>query len=147
MSLHYVVLLLGSNLGDTKSNLNQAIAKIENCLGKIIKTSEMIETQPVEFESSNVFTNMALVLVTSHSPCELLKKIKIIEKDMGRNYDSMVLGKYEDRIIDIDIVTFNGIIYDSKKLKIPHTKHLLEREISRKILESLNVEKKNKKKH
>jgi 2-amino-4-hydroxy-6-hydroxymethyldihydropteridine diphosphokinase len=141
MSLHYVVLLLGSNLGDTKSNLNQAIAKIENCLGKIIKTSEMIETQPVEFESSNVFTNMALVLVTSHSPCELLKKIKIIEKDMGRNYDSMVLGKYEDRIIDIDIVTFNGIIYDSKKLKIPHTKHLLEREFSRKILESLNVEK------
>ena len=141
MSLHYVVLLLGSNLGDTKSNLNQAIAKIENCLGKIIKTSEMIETQPIEFESSNVFTNMALVLVTSHSPCELLKKIKIIEKDMGRNYDSMVLGKYEDRIIDIDIVTFNGIIYDSKKLKIPHTKHLLGREFSRKILESLNVEK------
>lgn len=101
----------------------------------------MIETQPVEFESSNVFRNMALVLVTSHSPCELLKKIKIIEKDMGRNYDSMVLGKYEDRIIDIDIVTFNGIIYDSKKLKIPHTKHLLEREFSIKILESLNVEK------
>lgn len=141
MSLHYVVLLLGSNLGDTKSNLNRAIAKIENCLGKIIKTSEMIETKAVEFESSNVFTNMALVLVTSHSPCELLKKIKIIEKDMGRNYDSMVLGKYEDRIIDIDIVTFNGIIYDSKKLKIPHKKHLLEREFSRKILESLNVEK------
>ena len=141
MSLHYVVLLLGSNLGDTKSNLNQAIAKIENCLGKIIKTSEMIETQPIEFESSNVFTNMALVLVTSHSACELLKKKKIIEKDMGRNYDSMVLGKYEDRIIDIDIVTFNGIIYDSKKLKIPHTKHLLKREFSRKILESLNVEK------
>lgn len=141
MSLHYVVLLLGSNLGNTKSNLNRAIAKIENCLGNIIKSSEMIETQPVEFESSNVFRNMALVLVTSHSPCELLKKIKIIEKDMGRDYDSMVLGKYEDRIIDIDIVTFNGIIYDSKKLKIPHTKHLLKREFSRKILESLNVEK------
>lgn len=141
MSLHYVVLLLGSNLGNTKYNLNQAIAKIENCLGNIIKSSEMIETQPVEFESSNVFRNMALVLVTSHSPCELLKKIKIIEKDMGRNYDSMFLGKYEDRIIDIDIVTFNGIIYDSKKLKIPHKKHLLEREFSRKILESLNVEK------
>lgn len=141
MSLHYVVLLLGSNLGDTKFNLNQAIAKIENCLGNIMKSSEMIETQPIEFESTNIFTNMALVLVTSHSPCELLKKIKIIEKDMGRNYDSMFLGKYEDRIIDIDIVTFNGIIYDSKKLKIPHKKHLLEREFSRKILESLNVEK------
>ena len=37
----------------------------------------MIETQPVEFESSNVFTNMALVLATStFSMQELLKKIK-----------------------------------------------------------------------
>ena len=62
MSLHYVVLLLGSNLGNTKSNLNQAIAKIENCLGNIIKSSEMIETQPVEFESSNVFTSLAQLI-------------------------------------------------------------------------------------
>ena len=141
MSLHYVVLLLGSNLGDTKSNLNQAIAKIENCLGKIIKTSEMIETQPINFESINIFRNIAINLTTTISPYSFLNAVKSIEKDMGRNYDSMVLGKYEDRIIDIDIVTFNGIIYDSKKLKIPHTKHLLEREFSRKILESLNVEK------
>jgi 2-amino-4-hydroxy-6-hydroxymethyldihydropteridine diphosphokinase len=141
MSLHYVVLLLGSNLGNTKSNLNQAIAKIENCLGKIIKTSEMIETQPVEFESTNIFCNIAIGLTTTISPYNFLNAVKSIEKDMGRKLDSMVLGKYEDRIIDIDIVTFNGIIYDSKKLKIPHTKHLLEREFSRKILESLNVEK------
>lgn len=141
MSLHYVVLLLGSNLGDTKSNLNQAIAKIENCLGKIIKTSEMIETQPIEFESTNIFRNIAIGLTTTISPYNFLNAVKSIEKDMGRKLDSSAVGGYIDRIIDIDIVTFNGIIYDSKKLKIPHTKHLLEREFSRKILESLNVEK------
>ena len=35
MSLHYVVLLLGSNLGNTKSNLKPSDCKIENCLGNI----------------------------------------------------------------------------------------------------------------
>lgn len=139
MSLHYVVLLLGSNLGDTKSNLNQAIAKIENCLGKIIKTSEMIETQPIEFESTNIFRNIAIGLTTTISPYNFLNAVKSIEKDMGRELDSSAVGGYIDRIIDIDIVTFNNINFESKKLKIPHHKHLFEREFSKALLDSLNI--------
>ena len=139
MSLHYVVLLLGSNLGDTKSNLNQAIAKIENCLGKIIKTSEMIETQPTEFESTNIFRNIAIGLTTTISPYDFLNAVKSIEKDMGRELDSSAVGGYIDRIIDIDIVTFNNINFESKKLKIPHHKHLCEREFSKALLDSLNI--------
>ena len=139
MSLHYVVLLLGSNLGDTKSNLNQAIAKIENCLGKIIKTSEMIETKAVEFESTNIFCNIAIGLTTTISPYNFLNAVKSIEKDMGRELDSSAVGGYIDRIIDIDIVTFNNINFESKKLKIPHHKHLCEREFSKALLDSLNI--------
>ena len=139
MSLHYVVLLLGSNLGDTKSNLNQAIAKIENCLGKIIKTSEMIETKAVEFESTNIFRNIALGLTTTLSPYSFLNAVKSIEKEMGRELDSSAVGGYIDRIIDIDMVTFNNINFESKKLKIPHHKHLYEREFSRFLLENLNI--------
>ena len=139
MSLHYVVLLLGSNLGDTKSNLNQAIAKIENCLGKIIKTSEMIETQPIEFGSINIFRNIAISLTTTISPYSFLNIVKSIEKDMGRKLDSSAVGGYIDRIIDIDIVTFNNINFESKKLKIPHHKHLCERKFSKALLDSLNI--------
>ena len=139
MSLHYVVLLLGSNLGDTKSNLNQAIAKIENCLGKIIKTSEMIETKAVEFESTNIFRNIAIGLTTTISPYNFLNVVKSIEKEMGREHDSSAVGGYIDRIIDIDIVTFNNINFESKKLKIPHHKHLCEREFSKALLDSLNI--------
>ena len=84
MSLHYVVLLLGSNLGDTELHLNNAIAKIENRLGKVIKTSEMIETEPIEFESINIFRNIALGLTTTFSPYFFLKVVKSIEKEMGR---------------------------------------------------------------
>ena len=139
MSLHYVVLLLGSNLGDTKSNLNQAIAKIENCLGKIIKTSEMIETKAVEFGSINIFRNIAISLTTTISPYSFLNAVKSIEKDMGRELDSSAVGGYIDRIIDIDIVKFNNINFESKKLKIPHHKHLCEREFSKALLDSLNI--------
>ncbi len=139
MSLHYVVLLLGSNLGDTKSNLNQAIAKIENCLGNIIKSSEMIENQPIEFESTNIFCNIAIGLTTTISPYNFLNAVKSIEKDMGRELDSSAVGGYIDRIIDIDIVTFNNINFESKKLKIPHHKHLCEREFSKALLDSLNI--------
>lgn len=139
MSLHYVVLLLGSNLGDTKSNLNQAIAKIENCLGNIIKSSEMIETPPIEFGSINIFRNIAISLTTTISPYSFLNIVKSIEKDMGRELDSSAVGGYIDRIIDIDIVTFNNINFESKKLKIPHHKHLCEREFSKALLDSLNI--------
>ena len=137
MSLHYVVLLLGSNLGDTELHLNNAIAKIENCLGNIIKSSEMIETPPIEFGSINIFRNIALDLFTKYSPFSVLKIVKEIEKEMGRLCDSSVTGGYTDRVIDIDIVTFNNINFISRKLEIPHKKHLYEREFSVRLLEGL----------
>ena len=99
----------------------------------------MIETQPVEFESINIFCNIAIVLTTKLSPYSFLNAVKSIEKDMGRELDSSAVGGYIDRIIDIDIVTFNNINFESKKLKIPHHKHLCEREFSKALLDSLNI--------
>lgn len=138
MSLHYVTLLLGSNLGDTEKNIKDAIAKIENRIGKIKFCSKIIETIPVEFVSKNNFRNIALGLHVPISPFCLLKEIKIIENDMGRAQDSFAVGEYVDRIIDIDIITFDNINYKSKHLEIPHKKHLFEREFSKKLLEDIN---------
>ena len=53
---------------------------------------------------------------------------------MGRTEDSVITGGYTDRVIDIDIVTFNEIKFISERLKIPHQKHLSEREFSRILL-------------
>ena len=139
MSLHYVVLLLGSNLGDTDFNLKNAMAKIENRIGKINFFSEILESTAVEFVSNNIFRNIAIVLTTKLSPYSLLNAVKSIEKEMGREFDSSAVGGYIDRIIDIDIVTFNNINFESSKLRIPHHKHLYEREFSRFLLENLNI--------
>ncbi|WBV61706.1 2-amino-4-hydroxy-6-hydroxymethyldihydropteridine diphosphokinase [Chryseobacterium camelliae] len=134
MSQHTVILLLGSNLGDTKKNIETAIYRFNQEVGKITNFSEFLITEPVEFVSSNIFCNIALVIRTHFSPIQLLKHIKRIENEMGRKHDSSTLGLYTDRVIDIDIVKFDNLKFVSEKLEIPHQKHLFEREFSKIIL-------------
>jgi len=134
MSQHKVVLLLGSNLGDRKKNLETAMEKLEKGGNAILKISKFLTSEPVEFASSNIFCNIALIIFTDLSPVRLLDYIKGIETEMGRVNDSKVSGGYTDRVIDIDIVTFNGLKFSSERLEIPHQKHLFEREFSRILL-------------
>lgn len=134
MSQHRVVLLLGSNLGDQKKNLELALHKIRDGGNEISQTSDFLLTEPVEFVSSNIFCNIASVIFTHLSPVQLLDFIKNIEIEMGRIDDSKASGGYSDRIIDIDIIKYNGLIFKSERLEIPHQKHLFEREFSRILL-------------
>ncbi|WP_294202660.1 2-amino-4-hydroxy-6-hydroxymethyldihydropteridine diphosphokinase [uncultured Chryseobacterium sp.] len=134
MSQHKVVLLLGSNLGDRKKNLETAIKKLEDSGNQILKISEFLTSEPVEFASSNIFCNIALIIFTDLSPIKLLEQIKSIEAEMGRVNDSKISGGYTDRVIDIDIVTFNWLNFSSERLEIPHRKHIFEREFSKILL-------------
>ncbi|MCU7615217.1 2-amino-4-hydroxy-6-hydroxymethyldihydropteridine diphosphokinase [Chryseobacterium sp. GMJ5] len=133
MSQHKVVLLLGSNIGDTKSNIDTAINRIKE-VNFILKKSEYLTSLPVEFVSSNIFCNIAAIIFTHFSPVQLLNFIKKIELDMGRANDSKIFGVYTDRIIDIDIVSYNDLNFISERLEIPHKKHLFEREFSKILL-------------
>ncbi|MCO7354377.1 2-amino-4-hydroxy-6-hydroxymethyldihydropteridine diphosphokinase [Riemerella anatipestifer] len=139
MSQRKVILLLGSNIKNPKKNIEEAISLIEKRLGKVIKKSQMLETEPVEFASSNIFCNIALSLETDLSPIRILKAVKDIEKKMGRIYDSKELGGYKDRVIDVDIVVIGDLFYQSKVLSIPHYKHLCMRDFSRDILRDFGV--------
>ncbi len=137
MSQHEVTLLLGSNLGNTKENIEMALSIIEKDIGRILRSSEILFTSPVEFVSNNIFRNIAVSLYTNVSPFYLLREIKNIEKEMGRAQDSFAVGGYIDRIIDIDIVLYGDVIIQSKILEIPHKKHLLERDFSKVLLEEI----------
>ncbi|MCO6565402.1 MAG: 2-amino-4-hydroxy-6-hydroxymethyldihydropteridine diphosphokinase [Apibacter sp.] len=135
--MNKVILLLGSNLGNKKNNISQAIGFIDSKIGRIIKRSNLIESEPEDYISSNNYLNMGIVICTDLSPTQLLKSIKDIEKSLGRLNDTFVNGKYEDRTIDIDIVSFNSILFYSESLKIPHISHLTKRSFSKKILYEL----------
>ncbi|PKF74419.1 2-amino-4-hydroxy-6-hydroxymethyldihydropteridine diphosphokinase [Chryseobacterium sp. PMSZPI] len=134
MSQHKVILLLGSNLGDQKKNLELAISKIRDAGNEISQISEFLISDPVEFVSSNIFCNIATIIFTHLSPIQLLDSIKKIEAEMGRVNDSKVSGGYCDRIIDIDIIKYNELNFKSERLEIPHKKHLFERDFSRILL-------------
>lgn len=134
MSQNKVVLLLGSNLGDQKKNLEHALQKISEDGNEISQTSEFLITEPVEFVSSNIFCNIASIIFTRLSPIQLLDFVKGIEAEMGRINDSTSSGGYSDRIIDIDIIKYNDLKFRSERLEIPHQKHLFERDFSKILL-------------
>ncbi len=144
MSQYKVTLLLGSNINDPKKNIDTAISHIENKIGKILFKSKYLHSKPVEFVSFNIFCNIAMSIITQLSPIELLKTIKEIEQNMGRAYDSEDYGEYKDRIIDIDIVRFENLIFESKKLIVPHKKHIKERDFSKELLINLKISEKHR---
>lgn len=138
MSTQQCILLLGSNLGNTKKNILSAIDLIGDRAGTILTKSEFLYSDPEEFASSHKFCNIALILNTQLSPARLLMALKDIERQMGRTEDSGITGEYQDRVIDIDIVSYGNVCFQSKRLTLPHLKHCFEREFSRVLLEDLN---------
>ncbi|MDD5568666.1 MAG: 2-amino-4-hydroxy-6-hydroxymethyldihydropteridine diphosphokinase, partial [Candidatus Omnitrophica bacterium] len=111
-------LSLGSNLGNRRKNIEQAIRKI-NLLKdtKVLKQSSIIETDPVGGPRNQPkFLNASLKIGTLLSPLKLLKKIKIIEKEMGR-VKSIRNGP---RVIDLDILLYGDKIISENNLIVPH---------------------------
>lgn len=115
-----VILGLGTNLGNREANLRNAIEFLKN-IGTIIRQSSIIETEAVGFASDNKFLNMVIAIETKLSPIELLDATQEIERKMGRKQKS-ANGVYHDRLIDIDIIDYNGIILNTERLTLPHPK-------------------------
>jgi 2-amino-4-hydroxy-6-hydroxymethyldihydropteridine diphosphokinase len=107
---------LGSNMGDREENLLNALARIhETC--NIIDYSSIYNTVPVGFKEQGDFLNM-VVKVDIHdlSPMNVLRCVKKIEKDMGRQPSF----RWGPRPIDIDILYIEGVSVDTDLLTIPH---------------------------
>lgn len=114
-----VYLSLGSNLGNRRRIVKDAIQMIGQKVGPVLRQSSLIETDPWGFESPNKFINACVCCHTVLSPRELLQATQQIEKVMGRMGKS-TNGEYHDRIIDIDILLYNDVHIDEPDLKIPH---------------------------
>lgn len=117
------VIALGSNLGNRIENLNaavRAIAKLPSV--KIIKASSVYETEPVDCEEDDRYLNAALLVDAEISPYMLLGECLGIEAAMGR----IRTKKNAPRIIDLDLILYDGFKIDSFELTVPHPR-VLER--------------------
>lgn len=119
-----VYISLGTNLGDKEQNLQTAVQKIEEQVGKVISLSAFYITAPWGFDSEHSFLNAAACMETELSPLEVLQKTQEIERELGRTHKS-VGGVYSDRLIDIDLLLYDDLILSvtspsGAALNLPH---------------------------
>lgn len=114
--MNTVFLLLGSNLGDRNTFLQQAILHIENDIAPMINASSVYETASWGKTDSPDYLNLVIVIKTNLSAQAVLQKILEIETVIGRQREE----KWGARIIDIDILFYNSAIIDEPGLHIPH---------------------------
>lgn len=133
--MQQVVIALGSNLGDKKSNILQAISFIEKTIGEVEKVSSFYENPAAGFESENDFVNACLICQTELTPLDLLAQLKEIELQMGR---IKTKNSYEDRVIDLDIIFYGNQKIELENLTIPHPKYSERDFVLNPILELIN---------
>lgn len=116
---HTLVIGFGSNIGDRLSYINDAKLYMKEEFGEPIKESSIYVSPPHGFESKNDFFNCCCVYSTSISAQESLAITQSIEKKIGRKKKS-VDGMFSSRKIDIDILYYDDLIFNSQNLTIPH---------------------------
>ncbi len=114
-----VYLGLGTNLGDKDRNLRRAVGHLQKKIGNVLSLSSFYETAPWGFVSEHSFLNAVACLETELAPADVLRRTQEIEKEMGRTHKS-VDNVYTDRLIDIDLLLYDGQILDSHELVLPH---------------------------
>lgn len=111
-----IYLLSGSNLGDRKRNLENALQLIQRRIGAVIKCSEVYGSKAWGEKDQPDFYNQVMEVETDipHEP--LLMQLQTIEKELGK----LKVGKWRERLIDLDILYYRNRIVRTPQLIIPH---------------------------
>jgi 2-amino-4-hydroxy-6-hydroxymethyldihydropteridine diphosphokinase len=109
---------LGSNLGDRRANILEAIERIRQLpTTRLVRESSFYESEP-HGDAKTWFVNGVVEIETELPPEKLLAKLKAVETAMGRR---RVKGKrWGSRVIDLDILLYGAAVVNKRNLKIPH---------------------------
>ncbi|MCH8567227.1 MAG: 2-amino-4-hydroxy-6-hydroxymethyldihydropteridine diphosphokinase [Balneolales bacterium] len=121
-----VILAIGSNQGDRLNNLIDArrfikrvlISHKDNTTGlsHSFNSSSIWESEPIG-PAENIFLNACVICECNLSPEDILTEIKLYEKSCGRLLHA---PRWSNRPIDIDIISYDGLIIDTDQLIVPH---------------------------
>jgi 2-amino-4-hydroxy-6-hydroxymethyldihydropteridine diphosphokinase len=126
-------LSLGSNIGDRETNLLKTFTQISE-LGEV-KGSHIYRTEAWGRNNLPEFLNACVYIKTDLDINRLFQSLRSIENKMGR----IRKEKWGSRIIDIDLLLVDQLIFKSPKLKIPHP-YLKERNFYLKPLHEITKE-------
>lgn len=131
--MHTAFIGIGSNLGDKVGNSRRAVRELAGQIGiRVVKVSSLYNTEPWGDIEQDWFINCVTQIETSLDAYNLLKTARRIEGllgrrrgDKGRGQGSGVSGqglerKGGPRVIDLDILLYNGLVLETDDIVIPH---------------------------
>jgi 2-amino-4-hydroxy-6-hydroxymethyldihydropteridine diphosphokinase len=118
MGIHTAYIGAGSNMGDKLLNCKKGINALTRSKKTVLKKrSQFYKTEPLHYTDQAWFVNLVVKIETHLDPFQLLDKLKSIERDTGRVYDTVRFGP---RILDLDILLYDDLVENSSGLVIPH---------------------------
>ena len=105
-------LALGSNLGDRRRYLRDALQAIPDLVGQ----ADLYETDPVGGVDQGAFLNMVVELDTDRSARELLELCQSLERAADRIREV----RWGPRTLDVDVLWVDGEVVDEPDLEVPH---------------------------
>ena len=114
--LNKVAIALGSNLGDSRQTLEDALISLNQIPGiKVLKTSSWYQTKAIGPVQPD-YLNGCATLEVQQTPEELLSLLQATELQFGR----VRTEKWGARTLDLDIILYEDLILNHPFLKIPH---------------------------
>lgn len=120
MSPRLVVIALGSNLGDSRKIILDAMERLAALAEGPMLRSSLWQTAPVDCPpGSPAFLNAVVVFESKQgeTPETLLHKLKSLEREFGRRPKTI---HNEPRPLDLDLIAFGNEIRRTSELTLPH---------------------------
>ena len=111
------VVALGSNIGESQTILQQAIADINQLPNtKVLAISNLYETAPVGGPEQDSFLNAVILVSTDLNPSQLLTSLHDVEAKHGRTREI----HWGPRTLDLDLLDYENFTSHEKSLAVPH---------------------------
>ncbi|WP_336150329.1 2-amino-4-hydroxy-6-hydroxymethyldihydropteridine diphosphokinase [Acinetobacter pittii] len=112
---------LGSNLGDSRQILSEAIAKLKTLGG--VKFSKLYQSPPMGPQDQPNYLNAVAELNTDLMPLDLLDQLQRFEQEAGR----VRVRRWGERTLDLDLLIYGDEKIQNERLTVPHI-GILERD-------------------
>lgn len=109
-----VYIALGSNLGDSRALINEALKLLKDSFSDLTSSS-LYETDPVACAGPS-FINAVAHFTTSNPLPEVIATLETVEKSLGKRPKP----KDEPRLIDLDLLFYGSKKYSCLGYTVPH---------------------------
>jgi 2-amino-4-hydroxy-6-hydroxymethyldihydropteridine diphosphokinase len=109
---------LGSNLGDREATLSRALELLDAEAGvAVTAVSALRDTEPVGYLDQPRFLNGVAAVDTELPARELLDRLLVVERSLGRRRDGPRFGP---RTVDLDLLLYGDATIEEPGLSVPH---------------------------